>query len=164
MDMSDAQARADRKSIGLFDTKKNVLSMRKGSGNSETATACLSHVNSVNSSLMLNHYTSASSVFLNRTNSSSRINSTALRFFSNKTLVAKAGTREGRCSTMGDERETTSKENALDCGKGLRVRRKEMDLAEENLAVRKGVGLLKGKSEKRIIATKKFFERKKTVR
>ena len=63
------------------------------------------------------------------------------------------------------ERETYSKENALDGGKSLRMRRKEMEYAEESSAgLSKGVGLLKGKSEKRIMATKKFFERKKTVR
>ena len=163
MDMSDAHGRLDRKSMGLLDAKKNTLGVRKKSDTSESATPSLTHVNSVNSSLMLSHYTSASSVFLNRTNSSSRINSTALRFFSNKTLVAKAGTREGRCSTMGDE--VTAKENALEGGKNMRSRRKDLEFAEESsVAVRKGAGLLKGKSEKRIIATKKFFERKKTVR
>ena len=166
-DLSDLNCRAERKSVGLLDTKKNPLFLRKRSDALEGITPVLSHTSSVSNSLMLSHYTSASSAFLNRTNSSSRINSTALRFFSNKSLAAKASTRDGRCSTTADmtEREANSKENALDGGKSIRIRRKEMEYPEESSAgLGKGVGLLKGKSEKRIMATKKFFERKKTVR
>ena len=70
-DLSEAHSRIERKSVRLLDTKKNPLFLRKRSDALEGLAPVLSHTNSVSSSLMLSHYTSASSAFLNRTSSSS---------------------------------------------------------------------------------------------